>query len=95
MGDKGIGYWTFVACLQDPFSTKYLGSKAWLSPLEYPGWAKFLVALVIMISTIPILIFMIVRWPKDWRAKFHAKLFTSIENYYPDPPKKKDNVLEY
>ena len=95
MGDKGIGYWTFVACLQDPFSTKYPGSKAWLSPLEYPGWAKFLVALIIMISTIPILMFMIVRWPKDWRAKFHAKLFTSIENYYPDPPKRKDDVLEY
>ncbi|XP_028405682.1 sodium-dependent neutral amino acid transporter B(0)AT2-like isoform X2 [Dendronephthya gigantea] len=95
MGDKGVGYYTFVACLQDPFSNKYPGVEAWLSPLKYPGWARFLVALVIMISTVPILIFMIIGWPKDWRAKFHNTLFSSIKNYYPDPPKKKDDNLGY
>lgn len=66
-----------------------------MSPLEYPGWASLIVAIVIMISTVPILIFMIIGWPKDWRAKFHERLFTSIENYYPDPPKKTDDGLEY
>ncbi|CAB4016646.1 sodium-dependent neutral amino acid transporter B(0)AT1-like isoform X2 [Paramuricea clavata] len=54
-------YQAFVGCEQDPFSSKYLGSKTWTAGLEYPGWGQFLCALMVLIPTAPIIFFIIYR----------------------------------
>ena len=54
-------YQAFVGCEQDPFSSKYPGSKTWTTGLEYPGWGQFLCALMVLIPTVPIIFFIIYR----------------------------------
>ena len=75
----------FLVLFQDPFSSKYPGDEKWVVGMEYPGWGQFLVAVVILFSTLPIFIFMVLKWPKNWKASFRKTFFTGINNYLPDP----------
>jgi hypothetical protein len=76
-------FWLFL--FQDPFSSKYPGDEKWVVGMEYPGWGQFLVALVILPSTLPILIFIVYNWPKTWKTSFYKTFFSGINNYLPDP----------
>ncbi|XP_028405656.1 sodium- and chloride-dependent GABA transporter 2-like [Dendronephthya gigantea] len=78
-------YAVFVGCEQDPFSSKYPGDKKWVVPMEYPGWGQFLVAVVILCSTLPIIIFLVWKWPKNWKTSFYNTFCSGINNYLPDP----------
>lgn len=78
-------YSQFVGCIQDPFADK--GSETWTQATEYPGWAVFIIVVIVLASTLPILIWLIKDWPKNWRASFHKTFFTGLNNYLPDPRK--------
>lgn len=54
---------------------------------DYPGWAVFIVVLIVLASTLPILIWLIKDWPKNWRTSFHKTFCTGVNNYLPDPKK--------
>ena len=69
--------------LQKPFAGK--GSKTWTQKAEYPGWAVFVVVMMVLVSTLPILIWLIKDWPKNWRASFHRTFISGLNNYLPDP----------
>ena len=75
---------------QKPFVGK--GSETWTQKTEYPGWAVFIVVMIVLVSTLPILIWLIKDWPKNWRASFHKTFCTGLNNYLPDP--KKDETSE-
>lgn len=60
---------------------------------DYPGWAVFIVVLIVLASTLPILIWLIKDWPKNWRTSFHKTFCTGVNNYLPDP-KKEDTPLK-
>ncbi|XP_078369233.1 sodium- and chloride-dependent GABA transporter 1-like isoform X1 [Oculina patagonica] len=83
-------YSKFVGCPQKPYSGK--GSKTWTESTPYPGWAIFVVVMIVLVSTLPILIWLIKDWPKNWRTSFHKTFCTGANNYLPDP--KKDEVPE-
>ena len=70
---------------QKPFTGK--GSKTWTEKAEYPGWAVFIVVMIVLASTLPILIWLIKDWPKNWRSAFHKTFCTGLNNYLPDPKK--------
>jgi len=48
--------------------------------------------MIVLASTLPILIWMIKDWPKNWRASFHETFCSGANNYFPDP--KKDELSE-
>ena len=70
---------------QSPYSGT--GSDKWTEKIPYPGWAIFVVVTIVLASTLPILIWLIKDWPKNWRASFHKTFFTGLNNYLPDPKK--------
>ena len=70
---------------QKPFAGK--GSKTWTQDAEYPGWAVFIAVMMVLVSTLPILVWLIKDWPKNWRASFHRTFCTGLNNYLPDPKK--------
>ena len=76
--------------LQNPFSNKYNGTLEWTARIKYPGWGEFLVALAILSSTMPIIFFIIYRWPKNWLNTFHKTFCTGVNNYLPDPKSEDD-----
>ncbi|KAM7440582.1 hypothetical protein ABFA07_010268 [Porites harrisoni] len=84
-------YSKFVGCKQDPYSGN--GSDTWTMKTDYPGWAVFIVVLIVLASTLPILIWLIKDWPKNWRTSFHKTFCTGVNNYLPDP-KKEDTPLK-
>ena len=43
--------------------------------------------MIVLASTLPILIWLIKDWPKNWRAGFHKMFCTGVNNYLPDPKK--------
>ncbi|XP_032223156.1 sodium- and chloride-dependent GABA transporter 1 isoform X2 [Nematostella vectensis] len=79
-------YNKFVGCKEKPFGVS-AGSDNWLEPTEYPGWGVFLIVVIVLVSTLPVLIWLIKDWPKNWRQGFHKMLCTGYKNYLPDPPK--------
>ncbi|XP_046853323.1 sodium- and chloride-dependent GABA transporter 1-like [Xenia sp. Carnegie-2017] len=78
-------YEIFVGCIEKPVSSKYSGTKEWTASETYPAWGQFLVALVILIPTLLIIIFIIWKWPKDWKDKFYMTFCTGMNNYSPNP----------
>ena len=47
----------------------------------------FVLVMIVLVSTLPILIWMIKDWPKNWRQGFHKTFCTGVNNYLPDPKK--------
>lgn len=78
-------YSKFVGCTQDPYSGA--GSDKWTVREKYPDWAVFVLVMIVLVSTLPILIWMIKDWPKNWRQGFHKTFCTGVNNYLPDPKK--------
>ena len=76
--------------LQKPFAGK--GSKTWTEKAEYPGWAVFIVVVTVLASTLPILIWLIKEWPKNWRSAFRKTFCTGLNNYLPDPHRRKEKI---
>ncbi|XP_074621803.1 sodium- and chloride-dependent GABA transporter 1-like [Acropora palmata] len=76
-------YSQFVGCLQKPFAGK--GSKTWTQKALYPGWAVFIAVMMVLVSTLPILIWLIKGWPKNWRASFYRTFCSGLNNYLPEP----------
>ncbi|XP_067040112.1 sodium- and chloride-dependent GABA transporter 1-like [Acropora muricata] len=76
-------YSQFVGCLQKPFAGK--GSKTWTQKALYPGWAVFIAVMMVLVSTLPILIWLIKDWPKNWRASFYRTFCSGLNNYLPEP----------
>ena len=70
---------------QKPFAGK--GSKTWTQRAEYPGWAVFIAVMMVLVSTLPILLWLIKDWPKNWRSAFHKTFCAGLNNYLPDPKK--------
>ena len=75
---------------QKPYSGG--GSDKWTERTPYPGWAVFVILMIVLASTLPILIWLIKDWPKNWRASFHKTFCSGANNYLPDP--QKDEVPE-
>lgn len=80
----------FDSFYQKPYSGG--GSDTWTESTPYPGWAIFVVVMIVLASTLPILIWLIKDWPKNWRASFHKTFCSGVNSYLPDP--KKDEVPE-
>nr|QBP15011.1 solute carrier family 6 [Cyanea capillata] len=78
-------YSAFVGCIQAPFSPLHPGSTTWNAAFEYPGWGKFLIVLVILVSTLPLLIWLVINWPKNWMEGFRKTFASGWANYHPDP----------
>ena len=70
---------------QKPFAGN--GSETWTQKTEYPGWAVFIAVMMVLVSTLPILIWLIKDWPKNWRASFYRTFCTGLNNYLPEPMK--------
>ena len=68
---------------QKPFAAK--GSKTWTQKALYPGWAVFIAVMMVLVSTLPILIWLIKDWPKNWRAIFYRTFCSGLNNYLPEP----------
>ena len=74
--------------LQDPFSSAHPGSKTWTASLFYPAWGQFFVAVVILLSTSPLVLWLLLdlyRRPKAWKEGFRKRLFSGYIEYLPDP----------
>eukprot|EP00794_Sanderia_malayensis_P007056 gene7056-7848_t len=78
-------YSAYVGCKQAPFSPLHPGSKTWTASFQYPGWGKFLIALVILASILPTLFFIVYYWPKNWLQGFRKRFASGYVNYLPDP----------
>lgn len=78
-------YSAYVGCTQAPFSPLHPGSETWTASFEYPGWGKFLIVLVILVSTVPTVFFIVYNWPKNWVQGFRKTFASGIANYHPDP----------
>ena len=53
----------------------------------YPGWAQFILVIFVLISMVPIFVFLIkhfVKNPGKWVQGFKKK-FANVIEYYPDP----------
>ncbi|XP_031549325.1 sodium- and chloride-dependent GABA transporter 2-like isoform X2 [Actinia tenebrosa] len=79
-------YSKFVGCEQKPFGDNP-GTETWTVKAEYPGWAVFLVVLIVLVSTVPVLIWLIKDWPKNSARSFHRTFCSGLNNYAPDPKK--------
>ena len=77
--------WPFFL-LQKPFGDS-AGSATWTEKVAYPGWGIFLVVVIVLVSTLPILIWLIKDWPRNWAQSFHKTFCTGLNNYLPDPKK--------
>jgi len=89
LGTTTPKYKAYVGCEHQevPFSTLAPGNANSLAEVEYPGWAKFFVATFILISMVPIVIFLIihlVKHPQQWANGFR-KRFGNLREYLPDP----------
>lgn len=78
---------------QKPYSGA--GSDKWTESTPYPGWAVFVIVMIVLASTLPILIWIIKDWPKNWRTSFHKMFCTGLNNYLPDPKKEDEPEASY
>lgn len=70
---------------QSPFSSLNPGTETWTAGFDYPSWGKFLIVVVILVSILPTLIFILLKWPKNWLQGFKRTFASGIANYLPDP----------
>lgn len=74
---------------QKPFSTRHLGTKSWTAQVEYPGWAQFIIAVIVLLCIAPCvcwtIVWLIKHWNGVWRSAVWDKLSGGLVEYHPDP----------
>ena len=87
MASSDATYTAYVGCIQAPFSELVEGAKKSTADMLYPGWAQFFLVVFVLVSMVPIFVFLVrdsVKYPEDWVEGFRKKLTNRVE-YYPDP----------
>jgi len=82
-------YTAYVGCVAKPFSSKNEGTKTWTKRVDYPGWAQFVIALIVLLCISPCviwsLVWLIKHWNGTWRSAAWDKISGGLVEYHPDP----------
>lgn len=78
-------YKAYVGCVQDPFDLSISeGTDVWWKKFVYPWWSQLLAAVLVLMSVLPIPVYMFKNWPKGGFAAIKEHLHNKA-SYYPDP----------
>ena len=57
--------------------------------MEYPGWAQFIIAVIVLACILPCvlwaIVWLIMHWNGTWRSNVWDKLSGGLVEYHPDP----------
>eukprot|EP00794_Sanderia_malayensis_P007057 gene7057-7849_t len=82
-------YKAYAGCIQNPFSSVRNGTAEWTAQVAYPGWAQFIIAIVVLSCILPIFLWMFAWMFRHrngtWRTRIYDKLTGGLVEYHPDP----------